>query len=86
VPGDIDMAHDNKVSRSIETPDGSQCVDLFQRPDGSFGYESYRRDTEDGHGWFPTGNYNLLTFNSVDAALEDAQSRISWLAALTQSD
>ena len=27
------MAHVNKVLRSIETPDGDRCVDVFVRPD-----------------------------------------------------
>ena len=36
------MAHTNRVLRSIETDDGGRCVDLFARPDGSFGFEEYR--------------------------------------------
>ena len=35
------------VLSSIETPDGGRCVDLFRTPDGSFGFEEYRRDAED---------------------------------------
>ena len=37
------MAHANRVLRSIETDDGGRCVDLFARPDGTFGFEEYRR-------------------------------------------
>ncbi|MBT6093477.1 MAG: hypothetical protein HOH04_01255 [Rhodospirillaceae bacterium] len=73
------MAHENKVLRSIETPDGSLCVDIFQRPGGDFGYQSYRRDAETGHGWFPIGNFDRLKFDAEDAALTDACERIEWL-------
>ena len=41
------MAHLNKVIRSINAPGDARCVDLFARPDGSFGFEEYRRDPED---------------------------------------
>jgi hypothetical protein len=44
------MAHANRVLRSIETDDAARCVDLFVRPDGTFGFEEYRRDIEDGRG------------------------------------
>ncbi len=74
------MAHDSRVLHSFETPDGAQCVDLFQRPDGSFGFESYRRDAEDGRGWFTTGYFGRQSFVNERAALDDATARIPWLA------
>jgi len=74
------MAHENKVRRSIETTDGGRCVDIFLRPDGSFGFEEFRRDTEDKRGWFPIGVYGARSFASEDAALADAVTSVSWLA------
>jgi hypothetical protein len=73
------MAHANKVTRSIETPDGGRCVDLFRRPDGSFGFEEYRRDLEDGNGWFPIGFHAEAPFVSEAAALAEARLRVGWL-------
>ena len=46
------MAHENKVMKSINAHDSSICVDIFRRPDGTFGFEEYRRDLEDAMGWF----------------------------------
>ncbi len=63
------MAHANKVTRSIETPDGTRCVDLYRRPDASFGFEEYRRDPEDGRGWFPIGFHADSAFPTEAAAL-----------------
>ena len=74
------MAHINKVTRSIETPDGGRCVDLFRRPDASFGFEEYRRDPEDGRGWFPIGFHVDSAFPTEAAALAEARQRVAWLA------
>ncbi len=74
------MAHANKVTRSIETPDGGRCVDLFRRPGGSFGFEEYRRDAEDASGWFPIGFHADVTFPTEATALAEARQRVAWLA------
>jgi len=73
------MAHKNKVLRSIETPDGRLCVDIFVRDDTTFGFEEYRRDVEDGQGWFLIGYYADQVFETEDAALAEAKSKVSWL-------
>ena len=35
------------VFTSIENLEHDRCVDLFRRPDGSYGFEEFRRDVED---------------------------------------
>jgi hypothetical protein len=75
------MAHRNKVTRSIETPDGTRCVDLWRAPEGDHGFAEYRRDPEDGRGWAPAGN-EAGGFASEAAALEAARARVAWLAAV----
>lgn len=79
------MAHTNKVLRSIETPDGGRCVDLFVRPDDTFGFEEYRRDVEDGRGWYPIGFHAGKEFSSPVEALKEAQAIIPWLRAVLAS-
>ena len=74
------MAHTNKVTRSIETRDGGRCVDLFRRPDATFGFEEYRRDAEDAKGWFAIGFHSDAAFPTEAAALAEARQRIAWLA------
>ncbi len=54
------------------------CLDLFQRPDGSFGYEHYRRDVESLEGWFPIGYYSGSVFATLALARRDAATNISW--------
>ena len=75
------MAHENKVVRSINLEGAQQCVDIFRRPDGRFGFELYRRDPEDGRGWYAIGHFGGRAFDSEAAALGDARLAVPWLAA-----
>ena len=34
------------MPRSDQNPEGDGCVDVFWRPDGSFGFEEFRKDPE----------------------------------------
>jgi hypothetical protein len=76
---ETDVAHVNKVLRSINNEDASLCVDIFQRPDGTIGFEEYRRDIEDNQGWFPIGGYSSQVFADQGAALQAAKSEVNWL-------
>ncbi|SFI32508.1 hypothetical protein SAMN05216304_102260 [Bosea sp. OK403] len=39
------------VFDSVENVEHDRCVDCFSLPDGSFGFEEFRRDVEDGGAW-----------------------------------
>jgi hypothetical protein len=73
------VAHDNRVLRSINNDDASRCVDVFLRPEGTIGFEEYRRDAEDGRGWFPIGAYSSRVFADEGAALFAATEAVTWL-------
>ncbi len=67
------------VLQSINNADGSLCVDVFRRDDGSIGFEEYRRDPEDpAGGWYPVGGYAGQTYGSVDDALSAATTNVVW--------
>ena len=74
------MAHANRVLRSINNEEANRCVDIFLRPDGSIGFEEYRRDVEDGRGWFAIGFHGLRVFETQPAATEAALAVVPWLA------
>ena len=67
------------VLTSLETPEGDRCVDLFRRPDGSFGFEEFRRDPEDVGGWTPVRYYSGGVYPSKEAALAEAARAVPWL-------
>ncbi len=73
------MAHANKVIHSINLPGDGVCVDVFQRPDGAFGFDEFRRDPEDNRGWYSIGHHGALTFPTADAALAAAKAKVYWL-------
>lgn len=70
----------NLVLRSIETPDGDRCVDIFRRADGSFGFEGYRRDAEDTSGWFRVTSYGEQTYADEATAMAAAARIFPWIA------
>jgi hypothetical protein len=76
----------NKVLRSINAPGESRCVDVFRRPDGRFGFEEYRRDSEDARGWFPVGFFGDQVFDNEEAALREARARVGWLSSAIDGD
>lgn len=73
------MAHVNKVMRSVNLDGDTICVDIFQRPDGTFGFDEFRRDPEDGRGWYSIGYYGDQVFASEADALAKAQEAVHWL-------
>ena len=75
------MAHTHTVLYSINHDGDTICVDVFRRPDGTFGFEEFRRDPEDGRGWFAIGHYGHETFSSVEAALAAATAHVGWFDA-----
>ncbi len=68
------------VLESIENDQHDRCVDLFRRPDGSFGFEAFRRDVEDAGAWTPVAYYSGAAYASKDAALNAAVETVAWLA------
>ena len=69
----------NKVLASLENPYGDYCVDIFARADGTFGFEEYRRDPEDGGSWHSLHRYSGQVFNSEEDALAQAKAYVAWL-------
>ncbi len=70
----------NKVLASLENSYGDYCVDIFTREDGSFGFEEYRRDPEDGR-WRSLNRYSSLVFGSERDAAAQAKIHVSWLTS-----
>ena len=73
------MPGKNTVLTSINAPGESRCVDVFRRPDGTFGFEEFRRDAEDARGWFPVGFFGERVFDKAETALAEARRQVPWL-------
>ena len=70
-----------KVLESLHNLTTDRCVDIFVRDDGTFGYEEYRRDHEEGGGWFPLHRFSHQVFDTQDRALTQARITVEWLLA-----
>lgn len=68
------------VFASVENDEHDRCVDVFHRPDGTFGFEEFRRDVEDAGAWTPLGYFSGAAYASSPAAYAAAEAAVSWLA------
>ena len=73
------MAHKNKVMQSINASGEILCVDIFRRPDGTFGFDEFRRDPEDPRGWYSVGHHAGLIFEREQDAKAEAMRIVAWL-------
>ena len=64
---------------SIENLEHDRCVDFFSRPDGSYGFEEFRRDVEDNGQWTPVEYYSGIAYVSPTDALDAAERCVPWL-------
>jgi hypothetical protein len=62
------------VLASHRTFETDRCVDIFKRPEGTFGFEEFRRDPEDVGAWTPVRYFSGCEYpteaDSIDAACE----------------
>ena len=73
------------VFSSVENAEANRCVDFFLRPDGTYGFEAFRRDPEDAGAWTPVQYYSAMAYASKDEVLAAAIGAVEWLAERWQS-
>ncbi len=67
------------VLASHETGEANRCVDVFARPDGTFGFEEFRRDPEDMGAWTPVAYFSGDEYPTANEALSAAIEAVPWL-------
>lgn len=72
-----------RVFDSVENRQHDRCVDFFSRPDGSFGFEEFRRDPEDGGLWTPVEYFSATRFDTEGEARSAAAAAVVWFAEMT---
>jgi hypothetical protein len=70
------------VLASHQTDDAYRCVDIFSRPDRTYGFEEFRRDPEDMGAWTPVRYFSGREYSTESAALAAARGAVSWLGPL----
>ncbi len=74
-----------KVVASPSTASVDRCVDIFVRPDGTFGFEEFRRDPEDMGEWTPVAYFSVHEYESQDEAVAAARASVRWLPEVLDS-
>ena len=69
----------SKVLASFEDQFRSQCVDIFVRDNGTFGFEEFRSESDGSGRWQSLSKYSELSFASGEQALHEAERRVAWL-------
>ncbi|MEM7711903.1 MAG: hypothetical protein AAF264_14390 [Pseudomonadota bacterium] len=72
------MSHPHVILLSVNLDGDSVCVDVFRRIDGTFGFDEFRRDPEDGRGWFSIGHHGERVFETEDEATAAARRAVDW--------
>ena len=70
------------VLASYQTDEANRCVDIFSRPDGTYGFEEFRRDPEDMGAWTPVSFFSGREYPTESGVLAAAKNAVSWLGPL----
>lgn len=70
------------ILASHQTFEADRCVDIFSRPNGTFGFEEFRRDPEDMGAWTPIGYFSGHEYPTEADALGAAYRIVQWLGPL----
>jgi hypothetical protein len=70
------------VLASHQTDEANRCVDIFSRPNGTFGFEEFRRDPEDMGAWTPISHFSGHEYRTELDAISAARHAVSWLDRL----
>ena len=71
-----------RVLASHQPPEADRCVDVFSRPNGTFGFEEFRRDPEDMGAWTPVSYCSSREYPTADAARAAAKKAVPWLSSI----
>jgi hypothetical protein len=70
------------VLASHQTNEGDRCVDFFARPDGTFGFEEFRRDPEDLGAWTPVSYFSGHEYLTMNDVVAESTRLVPWLSSV----
>jgi len=75
----------DKIVKEIISPDKKHKVEIFQRTDGSFGFEALKySDDHYEKCWIPYGKFSLCYTDNEKTAEEEAHDRVEWLRNINE--
>jgi hypothetical protein len=70
----------DETVKTLEHSDGLRRVEIFLRPNGTFGFTELVWDAED-QAWCPFGRYSGASCATADQAESVARGRVAWLSS-----
>jgi hypothetical protein len=70
------------VLASYQTFETDRCIDIFSRPNGTFGFEEFRRDSEDMGVWTPISYFSGHEYPTEAAVIYAARRAVRWFGPL----
>ena len=70
------------VLASYQTDEADRCVDIFSRPNGTFGFEEFRRDPEDMGAWTPVAYFSGHEYPTREETIAAAKIGVPWIGPL----
>ena len=70
------------VFASHQTDEANRCVDIFSRPDGTYGFEEFRSDPEDLGAWTPGSYFSGREYPTESDVVAAARTAVSWLGSV----
>jgi len=67
-----------QILKTIVHPEGNRKVEVFQRPDGTFGFEEWHW-LVDEKCWCPLGKRSVSVIDTMDHTLDEIKGRIPWV-------
>jgi hypothetical protein len=75
----------SNIVATVHSDDAHRCVKVIKQPDGTFGFQEFRREPEDAGGWMLVAENSGATLATERQALAAARSSIAWLSETTAS-
>jgi hypothetical protein len=69
-----------QVVKTIHNAQRNRRVELFQRKDGTFGFQEWTY-AADEDAWVPFGRYAIAVIDTLERTEQEARGRIAWLAS-----
>jgi hypothetical protein len=70
-----------RVLRTLYDTKGGRRVDIFERENGTFGFQEWTYGSDE-RAWYPSGRYSNAVIDTLERAEAEARDRVAWLRSI----
>lgn len=64
----------DRVLKTIDDPQGGRRVEIYQRANGTFGFEEWTYGVDE-NAWYPSGHYSYAVIDTLQKAEQEARAK-----------